>query len=102
MRAALLILLTLSLALTSWPADAMRCGNKLVLKGMSRHEVRKRCGEPDDVSRYFRTIYRHSATHEAVAIDIEIEEWIYDRGSNSFDRRLIFVNGRLQEEEIAN
>jgi len=96
-----LILVTLVLVLSSWPAQAMRCGNQLVLKGMSRHEVRKRCGEPVDISRYYRTVYRQNAINEAVAIEIEIEEWIYDFGRNKFDRRLIFVNGRMEEEELA-
>lgn len=84
----------------AWPAQAMRCGNQLALEGMSRYEIRKRCGEPADISRHYRTIYRQSAHNEAVAIEVEIEEWIYDLGSNEFDRRLTFVNGRLQKEEL--
>lgn len=83
------------------PALAMRCGTRLVTEGMSRHEVRKRCGNPDDASVRYETIYRRNALNEAVAIEIEVEEWIYDFGSNKLDRRLIFINGRLHEEELA-
>ena len=98
----LTVLITAVLALSSSVADAMRCGNKLVLEGMTRLEVRKRCGDPDDSSRRFETIYRRNSRDEAVAIEIEIDEWIYDLGSNTLDRRLIFVNGRLQREELAD
>lgn len=90
------------LALTSVSAEAMRCGNNLVTEGMTRHEVRKRCGAPDDSSRRFETIYRRNSVNEAVAFEIEIDEWIYDLGSNTLDRRLIFVNGRLHKEEIVD
>jgi DNA mismatch repair ATPase MutL len=100
MRPAHLILIAL-LGLTSMPADALRCGNSLVREGMSRHEVRKRCGNPVDSSVRYETFYRKTARDESVAYDIEIEEWIYDFGRNSFDRRLIFINGRLYKEEIA-
>jgi hypothetical protein len=102
MRIRLLLLLTVALSFYPWPAQAMRCGNQLVLEGMSRYEVRKRCGNPADESRYYRTVYRQNAINEAVAIEIEIEEWIYDFGSNKFARRLIFVNGRLQDEELVD
>jgi hypothetical protein len=101
MRVMHLMLLAI-LAVIATPAEALRCGNKLVLDGMTRYEVRQRCGEPDDMSRYYRTVYRQSARDESVAIDIEIEEWFYDFGSNRLNRRLIFVNGRLQKEEIAD
>lgn len=90
-----------ALLLVAQPALAMRCGNQLVLEGMSRHEVRKRCGDPDDHNLRYETIYRRNSLDEVVAVEIEIEEWIYDLGSNRLDRRLIFVNGRLREEEIA-
>ena len=95
------------------PAHALRCGNKLVTEGMTRHEVRERCGNPDDASRRFETIYRQTqhhdqfpivhavVDHEAVAIEIEIEEWFYEFGSNRLDRRVIFVNGRVHQIEIA-
>lgn len=83
------------------PAHALRCGNKLVTDGMTRHEVRERCGNPDDATRRFETIYRQTQHREAVAIEIEIEEWFYDFGSNRLNRRVIFVNGRVHEIEIA-
>ncbi len=101
MRPAHLILIAM-LGLASTDASALRCGNSLVTEGMSRHEVRKRCGNPDDSQVRFETFYRRTAQHEAVAYEIEIEEWIYDFGRNSFDRRLIFINGRLYKEEIAD
>lgn len=91
-----------TLVLVSMPALALRCGNQLVTEGMSRHEVRKRCGNPDDSNVRYETIYRRTAHDESVAIEIEVEEWYYDFGSNSLDRRLIFINGRLQSEEIVH
>ena len=96
------LILTALLGLVSTNAMALRCGNQLVTEGMSRHEVRKRCGNPDDRMSRYETVYRRTATNESVAVEVEIEEWIYDFGSNTLDRRLIFVNGRLHKEEIVD
>ncbi len=99
MRPVRLLLIAL-LGLTSTSAYALRCGNQLVNEGMSRFEVRKRCGDPDDSQIRYETHYRRNALDEAVAYEVEIDEWIYDFGSNRLDRRLIFINGRLVKEEI--
>jgi len=99
MRPAHVLLIAL-LGLVSTQAFALRCGNNLVREGMSRYEVRKLCGDPDDSSVRYETVYRRNSRDEHVAYEIEFEEWIYDFGSTSLDRRLIFVNGNLYKEEI--
>ncbi len=96
------IVLCLGLALPWHAAEAMRCGKDLVREGMTRYEVRERCGEPDDISRRYKTVYRHMAHDQAVAIEVEIEEWFYDGGSNRLDRLLRFVNGRLVREDVGS
>jgi hypothetical protein len=93
-------ILILSLLLPFQAAEAMRCGNDLVREGMTRYEVRERCGEPDDISRRYKTVYRHVAHDRTVAVEVEIEEWFYDGGSNRLDRLLRFVNGRLVREDV--
>jgi len=99
MRPARLLLIAL-LGLTSTQVYALRCGNQLVTDGMTRYEVRKRCGDPDDSYLRYETHYRRNALDESVAYEVEVDEWIYDFGSSSLDRRLIFINGRLFKEEI--
>ena len=99
MRPAHLSLIAL-LGLVSTDAMALRCGNQLVSEGMTRYEVRKRCGDPDDSQVRYETHYRRTALDESVAVEVEIDEWLYDFGSNPLDRRLIFINGRLFKEEI--
>ncbi len=101
MRPARLLLIAL-LGLASMQAYALRCGNSLVTEGMSRHEVRKRCGNPDDSYTRYETVYRRTAGDEAVAYEVEINEWIYEFGSQTLDRRLIFINGYLFKEEIVD
>lgn len=98
------LILGLSALMLSYAGDswAMRCGNQLVTTGMTRYEVRERCGEPDDVSRRFATVYRNTAADETIAVEVEIEEWFYEGGRNRLDRRLKFVNGALESEEIGN
>lgn len=84
------------------PAWALRCGTQLVVEGMSRYQVRQRCGEPQDIVRRYATVYRQITPTETIAREIEIEEWFYDLGSTRLNRRLIFVDGVLDREEIAN
>lgn len=91
-------------------ADSMRCGNKLVLPGDSMHEVKAKCGEPDDATH--RTEVRkivnrvsapcpdnstHANCSSAVvdSVEVAIDEWTYDFGSNRFIQELRFENGKL-------
>jgi hypothetical protein len=80
-------------------ANAMRCGNLLASEGMTRYEVRQRCGDPDDVITRVDVVYRRLGPDRTVAREVQIEEWYYDRPSNSFDRMLLFVDGRLSRIE---
>ena len=93
-------------------ADSLRCGNKLVLVGDSMHDVKAKCGEPDDATH--RTEIR-TVTHEVSepcenpqhharctrsvesSIDIAIDEWTYDFGPDRFVEKLKFENGTLVE-----
>lgn len=102
MRTFVLLVALSGLALYAAPAAAMRCDNKLVIEGMTRYEVRERCGDPDDISKRYATVYRRTAHDETVAVEIEIEEWFYDGGSNKLDRRLQFINGRLDNEKVGS
>lgn len=94
--------LTVLLLTVAGDAWAMRCGNQLVTTGMTRYEVRERCGEPDDISKRYATVYRRTAVDETVAVEVEIEEWFYEGGRNKLDRRLKFVNGALESEEVGS
>ena len=71
MRPAHLSLIAL-LGLVSTDAMALRCGNQLVSEGMTRYEVRKRCGDPDDSQVRYETHYRRTALDESVAVEVEI------------------------------
>jgi hypothetical protein len=96
------LLACLLLSALSAPALAMRCGNDLVYEGMTRYEVRKTCGDPQDISKRNAVVYRRVHPDQVVAVEIEVEEWIYDRGSNQLVRRLVFVDGRLEREEVVS
>jgi hypothetical protein len=80
------------------PAEAMRCGNKVVSRGDTQYQVRQRCGEPDDISRRWITVYQRVGPDREVAVDVEVVEWLYDFGRNRLVTRLRFVDGVLEEE----
>lgn len=101
-RQATLLACAIVLLTLATPALAMRCGTQLVLEGMTRYEVRERCGEPHDISRRYTTVYRHISATESIAREVEVEQWYYDLGSNRLNRRLTFIDGRLQKREVAN
>lgn len=92
------LIIALGLLLLADPAYAFRCGSKVVNIGDSAYQVRKRCGEPDDIMRRFVTVYRKINAAEEVAVDVEVEEWIYDRGRNRLVTILRFADGVLIEE----
>ncbi len=106
---ALLILAGLSLS-SSARADSLSCEGRIVSSGDSRYEVKSVCGDPDDASQRveYRTVsgrvagpctregskIRCSQTREQV-IEIVIDEWVYDFGSNRFIEYVTFEQGHL-------
>jgi hypothetical protein len=89
-------------------AESLRCGNKLVLVGQTRLEVRIKCGEPSDVvqstlvrSATFdsRLGYRGVIHSTEETIVIPVETWIYNLGPHRLMCRLRFVSGVLEAVE---
>ena len=91
-------------------ADGLRCGDKLASVGSSLYEVRATCGEPDDAQHSIesRTVERRVAVPcppgsqrrlcETViyqTIEIAIDTWTYDFGSNRFIEFAHFEQGVL-------
>ena len=106
---ALLVLAGLSVS-SSARADSLSCNGRIVSSGDSRYDVKSICGEPDDASQRveYRTVsgrvagpctheagqIRCSQTHEQV-VEVVIDEWIYDFGSNRFIEYVAFEQGHL-------
>jgi hypothetical protein len=107
--AVLLVLAGLSVS-SSAHADSLSCDGRIVSSGDSRYDVKAICGEPDDASQRveYRTLsgrvagpctreggkIRCSQTREQV-VEVVIDEWIYDFGSNRFIEYVTFEQGRL-------
>ncbi len=85
------------------PAEAMYCGQRLVKNGDSRHRVRALCGEPADVIERveLRSVAAFLRGTDGTPVRIErlvevrIDEWTYDLGSQRLLRVFVFENGRL-------
>ncbi|NNF60554.1 MAG: DUF2845 domain-containing protein [Gammaproteobacteria bacterium] len=91
------------------PAEAFRCGNRIVIEGDDISHVYHICGEPSArqhwtevrVRPVYHYPYRYSYRHRNqryvanVPVEINIEEWTYNFGTRRFMRRLRFENGRL-------
>jgi hypothetical protein len=92
-------------------AEGLRCGDRLISNGDTLYKVRALCGEPDAADRRIvtrterrrvqgpcfrdaRGQVRCEQTSD-VAIDVVVDEWTYDFGSERFIRYLTFENGRL-------
>lgn len=93
------------LLLLSSPAFAFRCGNKLVLEGDTRTEVRQKCGEPEEVTR--KTILRtpvywwrgEPIRVSSDLVEVTVEFWLYNLGPNKLMQRLRFEDGQLVDIE---
>ena len=107
---ALLSLLVVTLFFAN-PAEAFRCGSKLVKDGMHEAQVTAVCGEPTtrrDLGvavryydyRYFREaspggpLYRTPGAG-SFASEVVITEYVYNFGPRKLMRRLIFEGGVL-------
>jgi hypothetical protein len=103
----------LSMAFTlAWSASAsadsgFRCKTgRLVSVGDRMGDVHNRCGEPDATStRVEKRKVKHKYTRwvgnvqesvvEEVEVEVPLDEWTYDLGSNAFIRYVTFENGQV-------
>ena len=83
-------------------AEALHCGNRLVMVGDSRAEVLAKCGEP--VTREHWVEYRSVAQplafvpqEEEVYFPVRLEEWEYNFGAQRFRQKFRFEDGRLRD-----
>lgn len=102
-----------ALLLASGPAHALRCGSKLVLKGMLETEVQAHCGEPTavrDLGYVVRSFYPlgHRPPHGGILFrygpgnyyqEVLVTEYIYNFGPRKLMRRLRFEGGVLTDVE---
>lgn len=86
-------------------ADSFRCGSRLVHEGDTRAEVVAKCGDPTDVehrSIWRRPTYWHHGRAISLGTDfveIPVELWLYNLGSNQLMRRVRFEDGLVVEIE---
>jgi hypothetical protein len=108
-RSMVVVVAGLSLSLNA-RADTLACEGRIVESGDSRYDVKSVCGEPDDAAQRveYRTVsgrvagpcsrdggkIRCGQTRERV-IEVVIDEWVYDFGSNRFVEYLTFEQGHL-------
>ena len=106
-------LLVGALLLASDPAHALRCGNKLVVKGMLESEVQAHCGEPTarrDLGYTVKAFHplAHRLPHDGLLFrygagnyyqEVHVTEYIYNFGPRKLMRRLRFESGVLTRVE---
>lgn len=79
-------------------AQAMRCGDKLVLEGDDKYDVRLKCGEPQDIEQYQENIPLYNWAGYQIGVSTRIvEKWIYQRSSVDFRYELYFDNDKVKE-----
>jgi len=90
-------------------AEGLRCGDRLASTGASLYEVRAKCGDPDDAQHSVetRTVSQRVVTPctngrvgvcESIVyqtVQIAIDRWTYDFGSNRFIEFARFEDGTL-------
>lgn len=103
---ALIVLLTL-LALVA-PAQAMRCGSRLISEGDPRDKVLSECGAPTSVEEWeeerydwfdrfppsnrYREFERYGGAYR-VRIHVRVELWTYNHGPSRFMEYVRLENG---------
>ena len=91
----------------------MRCGSRLVSTGDGKDKVRALCGDPSDVTfegtvgrRSFYDRYYGSRQYDysyfgPAWVELPVETWTYNFGSNKLLRKLRFVGDELVEIRTA-
>lgn len=93
--------------------SSCRCGNRLVSVGDTISEVLAKCGPPTWVEErkeerleriYNDSYYKNGTLREPIYtnVQVNIEEWFYNFGSNRFMQVFTFENGKLVEITTGN
>lgn len=99
MRVLLAVFLLVLACLSTVPAWALRCGNRLVSVGEPQTAVWHKCGEPDTAD--WRMNYRVIPGYDAfgfarpVYVPVMTEVWVYNFGPQRFMQEMSFEDGRL-------
>ena len=98
-RAVALAVIALAALVSAAPAQALRCGSRVVQPGTLDVQVRSRCGEP-----YWRTprselIVQGEGGPIEQRFERRIEHWYYNFGPSRLVVRLRFVDGVLESEQ---
>jgi hypothetical protein len=103
------------LLLLSEPANALRCGSKLVQKGMHESQVIRICGEPVStrhVGFVLKSYYRSQRSRTSSSLptyyygygyptELPVTEMLFNFGPRKLMRRLSFEGDRLVRIETA-
>jgi len=100
----------LLLTLASSPAEAFRCGSKLVKENMHEAQVRRACGAPTTMRHIGRTLRNINAPIRSnhgngwrterfpgygYSQEVVVTEYVYNFGPRKLMRRLVFEGGIL-------
>jgi hypothetical protein len=108
-RATSMLACALLLLLAASPAEAFRCGSRIVKEDMHEAQVRRACGEPTTMRHIGRTLRnvdipiqshyggwtsRHFPGY-GFTQEVVVTEYVYNFGPRKLMRRLVFEGGIL-------
>lgn len=108
-RATSIFILTALLLMAAGPAQAFRCGSRIVTEDMHEAQVRRACGAPTTmrhIGRAVRAIDYPIASHYGglssrhfpgygLTQEVIVTEYVYNFGPRKLMRRLVFEGGVL-------
>jgi hypothetical protein len=79
-------------------AEAMRCGDKLVMEGDNQFDVLAKCGEPLDKQIYEQSTPLYNYAGYQIGVNTStVEKWIYQKSPAEFQYELIFIEGVVKQ-----
>jgi hypothetical protein len=99
MRACAFVAFALLLGTFALPAQALRCGTRVVTEGDRDFAVRERCGEPYFTEQSYALTVRGANGPYEVQDETVYDVWYYNFGPQRLLVRLLFRDGRLAREE---
>jgi hypothetical protein len=87
MKKAIIIIAMLTIANTAFSSDLVRCSGKIIEPGVSKYDLKKYCGEPEEKS----IIGTEKAGSKYNSYELNVEEWLYPRLSYGKDYSIIVV-----------
>jgi len=91
-KKAIIVIAMLTIANTAFCADLVRCSGKIIEPGVSKYDLKKYCGDPEEKT--ITGTEKYGSKYNSY--ELQIEEWMYPRLSYGNDYVITVIGSTVR------